>query len=60
MLGEIDRKTEVRRAVQPADEPIDDNPGEQLQVVDARQDLGIEEPRVVYRPDLGLSTVSSS
>ncbi len=44
MLGEIHRRAEVRRAVQPVDEPVDDGLGEQLEIADAREDLRVDEP----------------
>ena len=45
MLGEIDRRAEIRRAVQAVDEPVHDRPREQLEILDARKDLRIDEPR---------------
>ena len=44
MLGEVDRRAEVRRPVQAVDEAIDDRPREQLEVLDAREDLRVDEP----------------
>ena len=44
MLGEVDRRAEVRRPMQAVDEPVDDRAREQLEVLDARQDLGVDEP----------------
>ena len=43
MLGEIHRRAEVRRPVQPVDEPVDDRLREQLEVADAREDLRVDE-----------------
>ena len=39
VLGEVDRRAEVRRAMQPVDEPVDDGLREQLEVADTREDL---------------------
>ena len=44
MLGEIHRRAEVRRAVQPVDEAVDDGLREQLEIADAREDLRVDEP----------------
>jgi hypothetical protein len=49
VLGEVDRRTEERRAVQAVDEPVDDAPREQLEVADAGEDLRIHEPRSRHR-----------
>ena len=43
MLGEIDRRTEIRRAMEPIDEPVNHGLGEQLEVADAREDLRVDE-----------------
>ena len=43
MLGEVDRRAEVRRAVQAVDEAFDDGPRQQLEVADPREDLRIDE-----------------
>ena len=45
MLGEVDRRAEIRRAVQAVDEAVDDRAREQLEVLDPREDLRIDEPR---------------
>ena len=44
VLGEIDRRAEVRRAVQPVDESVDHGLREQLEIADAREDLRVDEP----------------
>ena len=62
VLGEVDRRAEIRRAVQAVDEAVDDGPREQLEVADPREDLRIDEPRaghlavssLVVRQALGL------
>ena len=43
MLGKVRGKAEVRRPVQPGDEAFDDEPRDELEVIDARQHLGIQE-----------------
>src|SRR5690606_12809624 len=43
VLGEVQREPEVRRAVQPVDEPLDDGARDELEVVEAREDPGVEE-----------------
>ena len=45
MLGEVDRRPEIRRLVQPVDEAVDDRTGDQFEVADPRQNLRIDEPR---------------
>src|SRR5262249_55415842 len=45
VLGEVDRRAEVRRAMQAVDEAVDDRAREQLEILDPRKDLGIDEPR---------------
>ncbi len=61
VLGEVDRRAEVRRPVHAVDEPVDDIPRHQLEVADARQHDGIDEPRAGNRRDLNMivSTASS-
>ena len=44
VLGEVDRRAEVRRAVQPVDEAVDDRPRQQIQVADPREHLRVDEP----------------
>src|SRR5262249_51295716 len=72
VLGEVDRGTEVRRAVQAVDEPLDDVARQQLEVADPRQDLRIDEAssryglvgchhsRSGYMPLFGVGTAVSS
>src|SRR5687768_10169923 len=43
MLGEVRRCAEVRRTVQPLDEPFDHDLGAQLEAADAREDVRVEE-----------------
>jgi hypothetical protein len=45
VLGEIDRRAEVRRPVQPVDEPVNYGLREQFEVPNPREDLGIDETR---------------
>ena len=71
MLGEVDRRAEVRRLVQAVDEAVDDRARHELQVPDAREHRGIHEPRagdgalrcpsaaLIYIPERGSGTVSS-
>ena len=44
VLGEIHRRAEVRRAVDAVDEAVDDRAGDELEVPDAREHHGIDEP----------------
>ena len=44
VFGKVGGEAEVRRTVKARDEPFDDEPRDELEVVDARQDLGIQEP----------------
>src|SRR5436190_10632583 len=45
VLGEVDRRAELRRAVHPVDEPLDDRARHHLEVADACEDDGVHEPR---------------
>ena len=45
MLGEVDRRAEVRRLVHAVDEAVDDRARHELQVPDAREHRGIHEAR---------------
>ena len=44
VLGEIDRRAEVRRAVNAVDEPVDHGARHQLEIANAREDGRINEP----------------
>ena len=44
VLGKIDRRAEVRRAVNAVDEAVDDRARHQLEIPDAREHHGIDEP----------------
>jgi len=45
VLRKIYRRAEVRRTVHAVDEPVDNMPRNQLEIADARQHGGIDEPR---------------
>jgi hypothetical protein len=45
VLGEVDRRSEIGRAVETVDEAVDDRPREQVEIADPREDRGIDEPR---------------
>ncbi len=57
VLGEVDRRAEVRRAVQAVDEAVDDRARQQLEVADPREDLRIDEPRAGNRVACSLLTM---
>jgi hypothetical protein len=44
VFGEVGREAEVWRTVKAGDEPFDDEPRDEFEVVDAREDLGVQEP----------------
>src|SRR5262249_57036557 len=44
VFREIDRRAEVRRAMESVDETVDDGPREQIEVPDPREDRGVDEP----------------
>jgi hypothetical protein len=49
MLGEVDRGAKVRRAVQAVDQAVDHPAREQLEILDPRQHLRIDEARAGNR-----------
>ena len=52
MLGEVDRRAEVRRSVHTVDEAVDDRAGDQFEVAHACEDHGVHEPRTRKSPRL--------
>jgi hypothetical protein len=49
VLGKVHGRAEERRAVQAVDEPVDDIAREELEILDPREDLRIDEPRARKR-----------
>ena len=43
VLGEVDRRAEIRRTVQAVDEPVDDRSREQIEAADPREDDRVDE-----------------
>jgi hypothetical protein len=41
MLGEVDRRTEVRRAMQAAEESLNDGTCDELEIPDSRENRGV-------------------
>ncbi len=60
MLREIDRQTQIRRAVKAVDEAVHHGAGQQLEVVDPRQHLGLQKARSSHKPDFGTGIASIS
>ena len=54
VLGEVDRRAEVRRAMQAVDEAVDDRAREQFEVADPRENLRIDEPRARHHRAVGV------
>ncbi len=70
VLGKVDRRAEVRRAVQAVDEPIHHRSRQEFEAADPRQNLRIDKLRpghrrgvggmlLHYMPDFGIATAES-